>query len=245
MLHGKSHQLRGQWTCYMVKFATQVSVSWREMFIDPRIPWREILLYINYSHVDDLGLSFLVEGRGLLFVYNSCSLLLLKYLIISGMVSFLIALQVYTVCYSIYLQYLWVSYTYLISDFNVRPITCMGIRGSGFNVSRWTFSSNIYVERRAMTAPTVLQISAVIAKRSCDFLYFVLNTLQGMVSHIGDTFYRNVINNNKTTPNKQASIIGSNEWNDDIWICVGLNIFYFVTNRASPIQRRWKSAYIQ
>ena len=42
-----------------------------------------------------------------------------------------------------------------------------------------------------------------------------------MVSHKAtNAFYRNVINNNKIAPNKQASIIGSKEWDDEKWSSV-------------------------
>ena len=80
-----------------------------------------------------------------------------------------------------------------------------------------------YVKRRAMTAPSMWQISSCVSFVSCKILCNAWFHTQAT-----NEFYRNVINNNKITPNKQASIIGSKEWHDEIWSSVlvvrGINI---------------------
>ena len=79
-------------------------------------------------------------------------------------------------------------------------------------VSLWSWS---YVKRWAMTAPSMWQISSCVSFVSCKILCNAWFQTQAT-----NEFYRNVINNNKITPNKQASIIGSKEWHDEKWSSV-------------------------
>ena len=72
-----------------------------------------------------------------------------------------------------------------------------------------------YFKRWAITAPSMWQISSCVSFVSCKILCNAWFHTQAT-----NEFYRNVINNNKITPNKQASIIGSKEWHDEIWSSV-------------------------
>ena len=84
-----------------------------------------------------------------------------------------------------------------------------------------------YVKRWAMTAPSMWQISSCVSFVSCKVLCNAWFQTQAT-----NEFYRNVINNNKITPSKQASIIGSKEWHDEKWSSVlqyflNMNIYMY------------------
>ena len=102
-----------------------------------------------------------------------------------------------------------------------------------------------YVKRWAMTAPSMWQISSCVSFVSCKILCNAWFQTQAT-----NEFYRNVINNNKITPNKQASIIGSKEWHDEKWSSVLRSLGSFMpidkklSNRFWEIASNWKMSQI-
>ena len=107
-----------------------------------------------------------------------------------------------------------------------------------------------YVKRWAMTAPSMWQISSCVSFVSRKILCNAWFQTQAT-----NEFYRNVINNNKITPNKQASIIGSKEWHDEKWssvlhvynICLPLTyVLVHVVNLLCPYVNRhpWHTSFI-